>query len=84
MRDEQQQRRERERDVGEAHHQLVDPAAVVARDEAEGEPERQRDRLRDDPDRERDARAVDEARPDVATLDVGAEPVLRATAAGAG
>ena len=36
-------------------------------------------RLRDDARRQRDARAVDEPRPDVAALDVGAEPVCAAT-----
>ena len=75
-RDEQQQRRKRERDVGEAHHELVDPLAVVAGDESEHHAERQRDALRDEADRERHARAVDEPRPHVAALDVGAEPVL--------
>ena len=34
-RDEQQQRGKRERDVGEAHHELVDPVAVVAGEEPE-------------------------------------------------
>ena len=34
-RDEQQQRRKRERHVGEAHHELVDPPAVVSGDESE-------------------------------------------------
>ena len=82
-RDEQQQRWKRERDVGETHHELVDPPAVVSGDETEHDAERERDALRDDADRQRDARAIDEARPHVATLDVGAEPVLRATAAAA-
>ena len=83
-RDEQQQRGKRERHVGEAHHQLVDPAAVVAGEQPEREAEQQRDGLRDDARGERDARAVHEPRPHVAPLDVGAQPVRRATAPGAG
>jgi hypothetical protein len=75
--DQQQQRGEGQRDVGEAHHHLVDPAAVVAGDQPHRQPDQEGDALRDDAGRQRHPRAVDETRPDVAALDVGAEPVRR-------
>ena len=76
-RDQQQQRRKRERDVGEPHHDLVHPLAVESRHEAERHAECERDSLRDETDGQRDARAEHEAGPDVASLNVRPQPVLR-------
>ena len=59
-RDEQQQRREGEGDVGKPHDDGVDPAAVVAGDEAQGDAEERGDGLGDEADAERDAGAVDD------------------------
>ena len=72
---EQEERRKGERHVREAHHDLVDPSAVVAGNEAHREADEERDRLRYNACRERHAGTVDETGPDIAPLDVGAEPV---------
>ena len=76
-RDQQQKRRKRERDVGEPHHDLVHPFAVESRHEAKCDAECECDSLRDETDGQRDARAEHEAGPDVASLNVRPEPVLR-------
>ena len=72
-RDEQQQRGKGERDVGQPHHQGVDPTAVVAGHQPEQDAEGHRDRLGDEADRERQPRAVEHPAQDVAPLGVGAQ-----------
>ena len=76
-RNEQQQCRKRERDVGESHHDLVDPSAVKSGEESKRDAERERNSLGDQTDGERYSRAIDQTRPDVPALDVRPEPVLR-------
>ena len=77
----QDEPREGEEDVGDAHQHRVDQPAGIAGDRADGEADRRGDDRDEDDDEQRDARAVDDAREDVAALVVGAEPVRRATAA---
>ena len=67
-----------------AHQDGVEPAAEVAGDRADEQPDRRQDAPTSTTIRERDARAVDDARQDVAAELVGAEPVRGATAAAAG
>ena len=59
---------------------VVDPAAEIGRGDAEDGAERRADERRGEADHQRGARAVDEARADVAAVRVGAAPVLPATA----
>ncbi len=72
-RDGEQDERERELDVGQAHQEVVDPAAEVAGDEADDHAEQARDEHRGEPDHQRDARAEDDAGEDVAPEVIGAE-----------
>ena len=74
-RDEQEQWREGERDIREAHDRCIDPAAVVARGETEHEAERECDQLAHETDRKRHTRAEQHAGENVAPLRVGAEPM---------
>ena len=74
--DAQQQHGERQHDVDEARQQRVDPAAVVAGQQPDGDADQHGDAGADDPDEQRDARAVDGAREDVAPERVDAEAVL--------
>ena len=71
-------RGKREHDVHRAHQNRLDPLAGVARDQADERPGRDREADRDEADPDRDARAVDDAREDVAAQLVGAEPVRAA------
>ena len=73
----QDQARKREEDVGDAHQDGVDPAAEIAGDGADQKPDRADQDHHEADDVERDARAVDDARVDVAAELVGAEPVRR-------
>ena len=72
-RDEQQQRRKGERDVGQPHHQGVDPTAVVARQQAQEDAQGHRDRLRDESHRERQPGAVEDPAQHVTALGVGSQ-----------
>ena len=72
------QRRDRQHQVGEAADDIVPPAAPVAGGQAERDADQAVDQLRDDTDGERDAGAVHDARVDVAALRVGAERELAA------
>src|SRR6185369_1150328 len=73
-RDREQQVRQREHHVHQAHDGVLRPAAVgEAGDEAEEDADRERQADRHQADDERQARAVDEAREDVAADRVGAE-----------
>ena len=76
--DRREQRRKREREVGQAHHDFLDPAPFHRSEQAEGDAEDDADADRDHADRDRDAAADDEQRDDVAAEAVGAEPVRRA------
>jgi hypothetical protein len=67
-----------EGEVGQAHHDLLDPAALDGGEQAEGDAEDHADADRDQADRDRDAAADDQQRDDVAAEAVGAEPVRRA------
>ncbi len=67
--------REGEEDVGDAHQHRIDPAAEIAGDRADGEPDGHHDDRHQHHDGERGARAVERAREDVAPQLVGAEPV---------
>ena len=71
--DEQEKRREGERDVGQPHHQGVDPPAVVPRQEPQEHAEGDRDRLGDEPHRERQPRAVEHPAQHVPALGIGSE-----------
>src|SRR3989304_6190064 len=74
-RDRQQDERERQLDVGQAHEHVVHPPAEVAGDEPDGHPEGPRNGHRGAPDQERDAGAVDDPRQDVAAQVVGPQQV---------
>ncbi len=76
-RDRQQQRRKRHHQVGKAHDAGADPAAEIARDDAEQRADQHRDAIGDDADDQRGARAEDQAREQVAPQEVGAEPEAR-------
>ena len=71
----QDQPREGEEDVGDAHQHAVDPAAEIAGGGADDEAEDRRGQRDQRDDVERRARAVDDAAPDVAAELVGAEQV---------
>ena len=70
----QDQLREGEEDVGDAHQDRIDPASGVAGDRADDQADRGRDDGDQDDDVERQPRAVDDAGEDVAPQVVGAEP----------
>src|SRR3990172_3129194 len=74
-RDRQQDERERQLDVGQAHEHVVHPPAEVAGDEPDGHPAGPRNGHRGAPDQERDAGAVDDPRQDVASQGVGPQQV---------
>ena len=71
--DEQEQRRKGERDVGQPHHQGVDPAPVVPRQEPQQHTQGHRDRLGDEADRERESGPVEHPAQDVPALGVGSQ-----------
>ena len=71
--DDQEQRRNAEHCVGEAHQDLVGPPAEVAGDQADDRADEGVDRHRAEPDQQRRCGTVDDARPDIATGEVGAE-----------
>ena len=68
----------RQHDVDNALDPVVDAAAEIAGRRAQQRAQRAAGNGRQDADRQRRARAVDDAREDVAAVLVGAEPVLRA------
>ena len=72
----QHQPGERQEDVGDPHQHLIDPAAEIARAGADQEADAGDDHGDQHDDVERRARAVDDAREDVAAEIVGAEPML--------
>src|SRR6266446_7529987 len=65
-------------DLDQALDQDIDPAAVIAGDAADDDAEGEADGDADQPDGQRDARAVEDAREQVATEPVGAEQEERA------
>src|SRR5271167_3252156 len=75
--------RERLHDLDAALDHDVGPAAVIPGDATDDDAERKTDRDADEADGQRDARAVDDAREEVAAEPVGAEqeqlPALRGT-----
>ncbi len=73
QRDAEQQQREREHDVGEAHQHRVDDPAHVAGDRPDRDADQRGEAGGDDSDQQRDARAEDQARQDVPAVGVGAE-----------
>ncbi len=75
--EQQRQQRDGEHDVGRAHDDEVDPAAVVAGDRAQERADRDLHDHREQRDRERDARAEHQAREQVAAVLVGAQDVVR-------
>src|SRR5665213_175126 len=74
-RDQQEQRWECKRYIGEPHYKFVDPAAVIAREQSECDPKAHRDGLRNDTDSERHACTVNKPSPYVPALHIRAEPV---------
>ena len=64
--------------VGNAHHQRVEPAARVARDQAQRHADGQRQRDRGGTDEQRHAQAVENRRVDIAALLVCAQRIGRA------
>ncbi len=73
----QHEAREGQENIGDAHQDAVGPAAEIARDGADQEPDRaDRDHDQQHND-ERDARAMHDAREDVAAQRIRSEPVLR-------
>ena len=75
--DEQEQRRECEGHVGDAHHHGVDPPAVEAGREAEREPRCEGDHLAREAHRERQPGPEEHAAQHVPSLGIGAEEVGR-------
>ena len=73
--DRREQRREGEGEVRQAHHRLLDPAALDRGEQAEGDAEGDADADRDQADGDRHPAADDQQRDDVAAEAVGAEPV---------
>ena len=67
--------RKGQQDVHEALDPVVDPAAEIGRRDAEDRAERRADERRGEADHQRGARAVDDARADVAAEGVGAAPM---------
>ena len=78
--DREGQRRQREPSVGEAHDHLVDPAAEIARNDAERRPDGAGKDHRGEADHHRDPGAKDQPREHVAAELVGAEEVFGAAA----
>ena len=73
--DREEHRRERHPDVDDARDDLVEPAAIVAGEQAEDRADEAGGGRGDEGDGQRDAAAVDEAREHVAAEAVGAEQV---------
>ena len=71
----QDETREREEDVGDAHQRRVDEPSRITRDGTHDKPDGCGQDGHQNHDKQRDARAEDDARKDVAALVVGAEPV---------
>ena len=80
----QHDRRQDEEEVRHAHQQAVDHAADEARDDPDQRPDDDRDDRGQEADRHRDPRPVDREVEDVPAELVGAEPVLRRSAAASG
>ena len=76
---EERQRRERDPEVGEAHEQTVEPAAVEARERADHHADARRQHRDPERDLQRDLSTVQHARQRVAAQLVGAEPVAPTT-----
>src|SRR5258707_11932925 len=71
-------------DLDQALDQDVDPAAVIAGDAADDDAQGEADGDADEPDGQRDARAVEDAREQIAAEPVGAEQKERAALGRAG
>ena len=78
--EQQRQQRNREKDVGDAHDRVVEPAAVVAGDRAERRADEHLHDHGEEADRQRDARAEEQAREQIAADLVGSERVAAARA----
>ncbi len=76
---EEGQRRQRDPEVGEAHQETVDPAAVEARERADHHSDERRQQRHAERDLQRDLAAVEHPRERVAAELVGAEPVRSPT-----
>ena len=81
--DDEDREGERVEDVDDAHHDGVEFAACVAGDRAVGDADGQGDERGDESDHDGDASAVEDAGEQVASVDIGAEPVVGAGADGA-
>ena len=68
--------RQRQDEIGDAHDRVVDPAAVVAGDRADEQPEERRHHCHDEADLLRRANAVDDAAEVIAADLVGPEVVV--------
>src|SRR5687768_787302 len=75
-RDQQQQGWKRERDIRQSHYELIHPSPVEAGEQTKRYAKKQRNSLRDEADSERDPRAINQSRPDIAALNVGAEEMV--------
>src|SRR5438874_576783 len=75
--EEEKQIRERVDDVGEAHQDLIGPAAVEAREKADRHANKEDDRNRHEPDEHRDLRRPQKTREDVTAELVAAERICR-------
>ena len=73
--DEEEERREGERHVGQPHDERVHPTPIVPGDEAEGDAEGEGHGLRDDADEHRDPGTIEDPAQDVTPLTVGPEEV---------
>ena len=72
----QQQRRQGQHDIGQAHEDRIDPSSVISRIEPDEDADDQGSQHGDGADGQRDAGAVQDAAEDVATQAVGAEGEL--------
>ena len=72
-----QDRREGELHIRDAHDDRIDAPARIARDEAERDADRAAEQDAEDADQQRDAQAVEDRRPQIAALIVGAEQEAR-------
>ncbi len=73
--DEEEQGGKGQSDVGQPHHQGIDPTAVVAGQQPEKHAQGHRDRLGDHPHRQRNPGAIQHPAQDVAALGIGAQQV---------
>src|SRR2546423_13067781 len=69
--EQQQQTRDREKSIEQAHHERVRKSAGVTGDCPIGDAQRQADNRRKDADCEREPRAVDDPTQDVSTIGIG-------------